>query len=145
MKLRNNRVLQNMICGLNSHKVLEEIGGQHLIQCVSFVVCAGAFSAHRFSFHRVETLTGYGAFAIPTNETGRMPLGIQRRDVILHDRPIATAAFRREILEIVLLAVGFAIFLVKALRTEFTSAFGAGEVLRMPSLVQGCDAFIEHG
>lgn len=74
-----------------------------------------------------------------------MPLRVQRRDVVLHDGPVAAIALRGEHLEVVVAAVGLAIALMETLLAELLAALGAEEVLRVPGLVQRRDALVQDG
>lgn len=72
-----------------------------------------------------------------------MPLAVERGDVVLHDRPVAGAALGREHVEVVVPAVGLPLLLVEALLAELLAALGAEEVLHVPRLLQGRDAFLQ--
>lgn len=74
-----------------------------------------------------------------------MPLRVQRRDVVLHDGPVAAIALRGEHLEVVVAAVGLAVALMETLLAELLAALGAEEVLRVPGLVQRRDALVQNG
>lgn len=80
--------------------------------------------------------------AYPADETAGMPLGGQGRHVVLHDGPGATSAFRREHVEVIVLAVGAALALVESLLAELLAALGAEKVFRVPGLLQGRHAFL---
>lgn len=71
----------------------------------------------------------------PADETIRMPLRVKGRDVILHDRFVAAAAFRREHIEVIGAAVRFTIALMEPILPKLLSALSAKEVLRVPSLL----------
>jgi hypothetical protein len=71
-----------------------------------------------------------------------MPLGVERRDVVLHDGACAAAALGREHVKVVVLAVRLAVLLVEAALAELLAALRAEEVLRVPRLLQRRHAFL---
>lgn len=71
-----------------------------------------------------------------------MPLRVERRNVILHDRPIAAVALRCKHVEIVVATVRFAVALMEAVLAELLAALGAEKVLRVPRFLQRGDAFL---
>lgn len=71
-----------------------------------------------------------------------MPLAVESRHIVLHNGPVATGTLGREQIEVVVLAVGFSLLLMEAVFTELFAALGAEEMLRVPCLLQGGDAFI---
>lgn len=71
-----------------------------------------------------------------------MPLGVERRDVVLHDGAAAAAALGREHVKVVVLAVRLAVLLVEAVLAELLAALRAEEVLRVPRLLQRRHAFL---
>jgi len=87
----------------------------------------------------------YDLGTYPADEAVRMPLRVQRRDVVLHDGPVAAIALRGKHLEVVVAAIGFAIALMESLLAELLAALGAEEVLRVPGLVQRRDALVQDG
>lgn len=74
-----------------------------------------------------------------------MPLTVQRGYVIFYDRAIATAALRGKHVEEVLPAVGLSISLVETFLAELLATLRAEEVFRVPSFLQGGNAFVENG
>lgn len=78
----------------------------------------------------------------PANETVRMPLAVERGDIIFHNRPIAGAAFWREHIKVIIPTIGLALLLVETFFPELLSALSAEEVLHMPSLFQSGHAFL---
>lgn len=79
----------------------------------------------------------------PANEAIWMPLGIQSRDVVLHNSTVATVALGSEHLEVVGFAVWFAITFMEAILSKLLTALSAEEVLGVPGLVQSSDAFLK--
>lgn len=73
----------------------------------------------------------------------RMPLGVERRDVVLHDGFITPAAFRREHVKVVSAAIRLAIPFVEAIFTELLTTLSTEKVLRMPSFFQSRHAFLQ--
>lgn len=73
-----------------------------------------------------------------------MPLAVKRWDVVLHDSAVAASAFGRELIEVVVSAVGLSFAFMEALLSELLAALGAEEVLGMPGLLQGCYAFLQQ-
>lgn len=71
-----------------------------------------------------------------------MPLAVKSGDVILHDGTVATSAFGRELIEVIVSAVGLSFTLMEALLSELLAALGAEEVLGVPGLLQSCHAFL---
>lgn len=71
-----------------------------------------------------------------------MPLSIQRRNIVLHNRSVASAAFGREHIEVIISAIRLPISLVEALLSELLSTLRAEEVFRVPGLLQGSHAFL---
>lgn len=71
-----------------------------------------------------------------------MPLGIQRRNVVLHNRPVAAAAFGREHIKVIVPAIRLSIPLMEALLAELLSTLCAEKVFRVPGLLQGSHAFL---
>lgn len=79
----------------------------------------------------------------PTNETVRVPLAIQCRNVVVHDRAIARATFWGEHVEIVFAAVWFALPFMKTVFSKLLPALSAKEVLHVPGLLQSCNTFLK--
>lgn len=73
-----------------------------------------------------------------------MPLRVQRRNVVLHDRPVAAVALGRKHVEVVVAAVRLAVALMEAILAELLAALSAEEVLRVPRLLQGRHAFLRE-
>lgn len=108
------------------------------------IVRSGTRGTDGFAFHRVERLASDRFRAVPAHETIRMPLAVQRRDVVLHDGPVAPVALGGEHVEVVVAAVRFPVALVEPILAELLAALGAEEVLRVPGLLQGRYAFIQN-
>lgn len=72
-----------------------------------------------------------------------MPLGVQGRDVVLHDGTVAAIALGSEHIEIIVAAVGFAITFMEAIFTELLATLGTEEMFRVPGLIQGSYAFLK--
>ena len=70
-----------------------------------------------------------------TDKTLGMPLGIQRRDEVLHNGPVTAPASRSEHVKVVVAAIGLAVLLVETVVAERLPALSAEEVFRMPRLV----------
>jgi len=64
-----------------------------------------------------------------------MPLGVEGRNVVLHDGRVAPATFWGEHVVVILSAVGLAVLLVETVLAERVPALGAEEVFGMPVLV----------
>lgn len=79
----------------------------------------------------------------PADEAVRMPLRVQRWDVVLHNGTIATITLRREHLEVIVATIGFAVALMEAVFAKLLSALRAEEVLCVPCLVQSCHTFLQ--
>ncbi len=77
------------------------------------------------------------------DEALRMPLCVERSDVVVHDRPLTAFAARREHAEVVLATECLAVLLVESVFAELAAALRAEEVLRMPGLVQSGDALLQ--
>lgn len=73
-----------------------------------------------------------------------MPLGIQSRDVVLHDSTVATVALWSEHLEVIGFAVWLAITFMEPILSKLLTTLSAEEVLGMPGLVQSGDAFLKR-
>lgn len=71
-----------------------------------------------------------------------MPLWVQCRNVVLHDRPIAAIALGRKHVEVVVAAVRLAVALMEAILAELLATLRTEEVLRVPCLFQSGDAFL---
>lgn len=71
-----------------------------------------------------------------------MPLAVQRRNVILHDGPIAPVTLWGEHVEVVVAAVRLAVTLVEPVLAELLTALGAEKVLRVPGFFQRSYAFL---
>lgn len=78
----------------------------------------------------------------PAHETIRVPLAVQGGDVVLHDGPVASVALQREHIDVIVATVRFAVALVEPILTELLATLGAEKVLRVPGLLQCCDAFL---
>lgn len=79
----------------------------------------------------------------PAHEAFWVPLGVEGRDVILHNGRIAACTFWSKHVVVVLPTVGFPVAFVKALVAESISALSTEEVLRVPRFVQGCYTFLQ--
>jgi len=106
------------------------------------LVDTATFGALRLPFHRVETCALHWLFTLPADEAVGVPLSVEGRDVVLHDGTSAARTLGREQLEVVVLAVGLAILLVEPVLPELVAAVRAEEVLRVPGLVEGSNAFL---
>lgn len=71
-----------------------------------------------------------------------MPLCVEGRDVVLHDRRVAAAALGREHVVVVVPAVRLAVLLVEAVLAKCVATLGTKEVVRVPVLVQRGHAFL---
>lgn len=71
-----------------------------------------------------------------------MPLGVEGRDVVLHDGPVASSALGGEHIEVVVAAVGFALAFMKAFFSKLLTALGAEEMVHVPGLLQSGHAFL---
>lgn len=83
--------------------------------------------------------------AVPAHETLWVPLGVEGRDVVLHDGGVAARTLGGKHVVVVLAAVGLSVAFVEAFLAESIPALCAEEVLRVPRLVQGCYAFVQDG
>lgn len=77
------------------------------------------------------------------HEAIRMELTVERWDVIFHYSAVTTSALRRKHIEIVVATIRFAVALMEAIVTELLTALGAEEVLGVPGLIQGRNAFLD--
>lgn len=84
------------------------------------------------------------SWTYPAHKTIRMPLWIQRGNIIFHDCSIATVAFRCKLLEIIVPTVWFAISLMEAIFAECLTALCTEEMFRMPRLLQCSYAFLSN-
>lgn len=107
------------------------------------IVGAGTPGADGFALHRIERLASDRFRAVPTDETVRVPLAVESRDVVLHDGPVAPVAFRCEHVEVVVAAVRLAVALVEPVLAELLAALGAEEVLGVPRFFQCRHTFIQ--
>lgn len=73
-----------------------------------------------------------------------MPLGVEGRDVVLHDGGVAARTLGSKHVVVILPAVGLSVAFVEAFLAERIPALSAEEVLRMPRLVQGCYTFLQR-
>lgn len=78
------------------------------------------------------------------DEAVRMPLRVERGDVILHDGFIAATALGREHIKVVRAAVRLAVPLMEPVFPELLAALGAEEMLRVPSLLQRSYTFLKR-
>lgn len=72
-----------------------------------------------------------------------MPLGVQRRDVVLHDGPVAAAALGRKHVKVVGPTIRLSVALMEAILSKLLSTLRAEEVLRVPRLFQRSHAFLQ--
>ena len=86
-----------------------------------------------------------GRSAFHAHETIRMPLSIQRRDVILYNGTATPSAFRRKRGEKAPLAIRGIVLFVKAFLSEVTVAIGAIKTPRMVRPIQGGNALVQNG
>ena len=77
------------------------------------------------------------------HEAVGMPLQVERRDVVLGDRGVATPALGGKLFEVAGFAERGVVFLVEAVVTELVTTFRAEEVLWVESLVEGRDALVQ--
>ena len=80
----------------------------------------------------------------PADKAFCMPLYIQCCYIILHDRSLASTAFRSKHIKVVLLAVRLAILLMKAVITKWFATLGTEEVVRMPGSVHCSGTFLKE-
>lgn len=73
-----------------------------------------------------------------------MPLSGQGRHVVLHYGPVASSALGREHVEVIVSTIRPALSLVEPLLAELFAALGAEKVFRVPRLLQGRHAFLQH-
>lgn len=78
----------------------------------------------------------------PAHKAVRMPLRVQRRNVILHDGAVAAVALGRKHVKVVVATVRLAVALMEAILAKLLAALGAEKVLRVPCLLQRGDAFL---
>lgn len=83
--------------------------------------------------------------ALPAHKTLRMPQGVEGRDVVLQDCPGTAATLGSKHVEVILPAVGLAVFLMEPFRTKKGATLGTEEVLGVPRPVKGCHHFIQDG
>jgi len=83
------------------------------------------------------------ADAYPADETAGMPLGGQGRHVVLHYGLAAPSALGREHVEVIVSTVRPAFALVESFLAELFAALSAEKVFGVPSLLQGCHAFLK--
>lgn len=110
-----------------------------------FLFHADAFRTDWFTLHRIKRLTSHCFPTVPANKTVSMPLRIQSRHVVLHDWPVAAAAFRGKHVKVIVPTIWFAVTFMEALLAKLFAALGTEEVLCVPGLLQGCYAFIKNG
>jgi hypothetical protein len=81
-------------------------------------------------------------YTYSAHEAVGVELTVERWNVVFHDGTIASCAFRRKHVEVVVAAVRFAVTFMEAIIAELLAALGAEEVLGVPGLVQSCHAFL---
>jgi hypothetical protein len=72
-----------------------------------------------------------------------MPLGGQGRHVVFHYGLGAPSALGREHVEVIVSTVRAAFALVESFLAELFAALGTEKVFGVPSLLQGCHAFLK--
>lgn len=73
-----------------------------------------------------------------------MPLTIQGGDIIFHNGTIASTAFGRKHIKVVIATIGFAITFMKSLFAKLLAALGTEEMFCMPSFLQCSYAFLQN-
>lgn len=102
------------------------------------------FGTHWLRIHSVKGCPREWTFTVPTNKAFRVPLCIERSDVIIRDWFRASSTFGCEQGQIVTATIGLPILLVKPFLSKLLATVGTEKVLRMPVRVKSCDAFIQN-
>lgn len=71
----------------------------------------------------------------PADEAIRMPLRVQRRNIILHYSAITAVALGRKHIKVIVAAIWLAVTLMEAVLAELLATLGTEEMLRMPRLL----------
>lgn len=79
----------------------------------------------------------------PAHEARRMPLRVQRGNIILHDGPVAAAALRRKHVKVVGATIRLAVPLMEPVLAKLLAALRTEKVLRVPGLLQSGHAFLK--
>ena len=86
----------------------------------------------------------YRRYIYRADETIRMPLGIQCRNVVLCNWFATTSTFWCKQIEVILSTICFPILLMVSLISKCFPTNATKEVFRMPSVVQSSDAFLQN-